>query len=412
MSWQKSILDAEFNDVKFEVQQTFDEFSVATVSNEYPYVDGADVTGMGRNGRRIFMTAITYGDDYEARLMNLITALHKPGVGKLIHPIFGEIRAQFSRAGVPHAAEEPDTARCMLEFLESKLGGALFDRVLPVQKVDNIKSGADDVLAAAGEIFGADIMSMNLPALARSKLDGDLLNVMDTMGGYAEQLLEARSWTATGGSYISRPLSFVDELTGGMVSRLKALFSPISLGSGGRTATRYGDNGIGTVWAAPVANLKQPLIADTTNVAPAIVTQVIVQQTVAVAGAAAELYEKELAAGAMTPLEVEAVAADTRTTINEAIAVVEETYPDIVKSRPITEPLKQLALSVTEAAEKLISAKPPLITRIVETPGNLQLLAHFWYGDYRRSDELLRLNPQISNPNFILRGATIRAYAL
>lgn len=54
---------------------------------------------------------------------------------------------------------------------------------------------------------------------------------------------------------------------------------------------------------------------------------------------------------------------------------------------------------------------PPIITRTVDTPTNLTLLAFRWYGDYTRSTELLRLNPDVRNPNFIQPGEVLNAYA-
>jgi len=241
-------------------------------------------------------------------------------------------------------------------------------------------------------------------------LSADMLEVMDTMRTYCDDLLEARSWVASGVFYLNNPVAFVDDLTSGLVSRMKAIFSPIDLRIG------YSSNGIGSVWSAPLSDIQRPLLVPTlaqdgSPTQAFLTTHIAVQQAVTVAGCSSQIYDRALAAGAMTPAEIEAIAFDTRTAINEAIALVRATYPDIVKSRPITEPLKSLALSVTIAAEKIIRAKPPLIDRLVETPGNLQLLAFLWYGDYHRADEILRLNPQISNPNFITTGSTLRAYA-
>ena len=142
------------------------------------------------------------------------------------------------------------------------------------------------------------------------------------------------------------------------------------------------------------------------------ITYLDVQQAVAVAGSAAQIFDRALSAKALTPVDIETIAGDARSAINAAIASVRATYPDIVKEMPITEPLKMLALSITVAAEKIIQAKPPLIDRLVDAPGNLQLIAHLWYGDHRRADEMLRLNPQISNPNSIVTGSTLRVYAV
>ncbi|EAO6532338.1 hypothetical protein FC351_26920 [Salmonella enterica] len=58
-----------------------------------------------------------------------------------------------------------------------------------------------------------------------------------------------------------------------------------------------------------------------------------------------------------------------------------------------------------------MATRPPLTWRTVTQDGNLHLLAHTWYQDYTRAAELLRLNPQIRDPNDIRRGDVISAYA-
>ncbi|WP_076591976.1 DNA circularization protein [Herminiimonas arsenitoxidans] len=414
MSWEKLLLPASFKGIEFPVVRIFDDIARSVVADEYAYVDGANTKDLGRFGRRTYITSIIYGDNYEAELQTLIAKLDEADSGTLVHPIFGVIEAQFVRAGFPHEATEPDQCRFTLEFLENSLGGILFDRVLPIQTIEAINQAADETTLAAGERFVRDILSKSLPALLREQLSSDLLGVMDKLQDYASLALDAREFVVSGLHYLANPTAFVDELTGGMVSRIKALFSPMDLRLGSSSDDSIAYNGIGSVWSGPVADIQRPLIpvTDVAATDPVLVTHVCVQQAVAVAGCAAQLFDRALDADVLTPNDIETVAADTRTALNVAIALVVATYPDIVQSRPITEPLKRLALSVSDAAEKLIMAKPPLIDRVVETPGNLHLLAHIWFDDYARADELLRLNPQITNPNFIRLGSTLRAYAV
>ncbi|EIG0792769.1 DNA circulation protein, partial [Salmonella enterica] len=81
------------------------------------------------------------------------------------------------------------------------------------------------------------------------------------------------------------------------------------------------------------------------------------------------------------------------------------TYSAIIRD------LQSMAYALQNQAAALIKARPPLITREVISRGTLGLVAHDWYGDYRRADELLRLNPRISNPNDIRPGEVLYAYA-
>jgi prophage DNA circulation protein len=434
MSWENTLLPASFRGVQFEVTATNDDIERAVVSHEYPYVDGASTEDMGRSGRRISMTAVFFGDDYEIQLQQLMAALDEAGPGELIHPVFGSIQAQFVRTSIPHQAEQPDQTRLTLEFLESALRAPLFDRVLPLQQVEAVDAAADAALGAASDRFIADIASTGgLPALVRAQLSKDMLGVMDKMRGYCDQLVDARAWLASGAFYLNSPTAFVDDVSSGLVSRLDALMTPIDLRSGYSTAgvvssatttgtstssvPGYNRGGLETVWNAPKTSLQQPLLvpaersATAAPVQPFLTTHVDVQIAIVVASCAARLFAMGLDDPVMTPDDIETVAEDARSVLNDAIAQVRSTFPDIVQSRPVTEALKALALGVTSAAEQLIALRPPLLDRTVTTPGNLQLIAHLWYGDYHRADELLRLNPAIRNPNLVRAGTVLRAYS-
>lgn len=453
MAWENTLLPASFRGIVFEVDQTDDVLERALVLREYPYVDGVDPEDMGRTGRMIGMSAVFYGPDYEVQMQQFLDAIDEAGSGELIHPVFGSIQAQFVRGRITHTHDRPDYAKLLLEFIDAKLNAPLFDRVLPLQQVEAVNQAADEALAASQSAFEFDFTKVpNLPALLREKLGADMLNVMDNMRSLADQVLGMRTWIASGLYYLNNPLAFLDDLSGGLVSRVKGIFSPMNLrlryGSSGisgisattaaaitagttsAASTGYVRGSLANVWKAPVAHLQQPLLtlAPVSSTPPSgpfisaatleglptqpfLSTHVQLHQTVAIAAAAAKLYGLDLEESVLTPADIETVAADTRTAINSTIALVRATYPDIKQSRPMTEPLKKLALAVTDVAERLIRAKPPLVDRRVDTPGNLQLLAHLWYGDYRRADELLRLNPQVANPNFVARGTVLKVYA-
>lgn len=471
MAWKDTLLPASFRNINIEIESIGDDIDRSIVAHEYPYVDGANIEDMGRMPRHIGITAVFYGDDYEIKLQQFLSVLDEPGAGELIHPVFGSLQVQFVRLSVQHSYDRTDYARLTLDFIEAKLRTPLFDRVLPLQQIDAVNQSVDDVLAGAKTRFTLDIgKALNLPSLLRDKLSADMLNAIDNMRHLADQLIDARGWVASGVYYLNNPIAFVDDISSGLISRVQAIFSPMNLrlgysgvsSSGGVTnglnvagsssvgsfgitqsasvssfstadnlPVGYSRGSLTTVWKAPLAYLQQPLLtlssaspatsanslittltSDGVVTQPFLVAHITVQQAIAIASAAAEIYSLDLGVSVLTPDDVEAIAADTRSTIANAITLVRTTFPDIVQSRPITEPLKALALTITVAAEKLIRAKPPLINRIVDSAGNLQLLAHLWYNDYRRADELLRLNPAITNPNFIMRGTSLRAYAV
>lgn len=129
----------------------------------------------------------------------------------------------------------------------------------------------------------------------------------------------------------------------------------------------------------------------------------------ALANAAGEILVAEALEPTLSPREIEQIANNVR----EAIQVAIDTHRDMLpvdEARPITEPLKDTAHSIQIAAVAVIDARPPLVTRMIEGAGNLHLVAFRWYGDFSRAAELVRLNPQLRNPNFLAAGDVLNAY--
>lgn len=127
---------------------------------------------------------------------------------------------------------------------------------------------------------------------------------------------------------------------------------------------------------------------------------------------------------ALTSTQVERITGDTRTAIAVALgeqrqameqqqreAIALGTTADVRTSAVIIAALQSLAYTLQMQAMTLIQARPPLIRREVVRRCNLTLLAFDWYGDHARADELLRLNPTLSEPNNLQPGVHLYAYA-
>ena len=76
-----------------------------------------------------------------------------------------------------------------------------------------------------------------------------------------------------------------------------------------------------------------------------------------------------------------------------------------------SEALRTIADAVQTLGAKVLEARPPLVEHVAETECNAHLLAHKLYGDFTRAAEIVRLNPQIRNPNFIAKGQALHVYA-
>lgn len=150
------------------------------------------------------------------------------------------------------------------------------------------------------------------------------------------------------------------------------------------------------------------------SIAPADLEKIETVLVVAVAADVLDTAMQILAAQrdnpTLTPAEIEQIVNDARWFVLRALAKNRSAWGS-VRARPITEPLKSTAKHIQDLGLAIISLRPPLIERRTTGAGNLHLIAHAWYGDYSRAAELLRLNPQIRNPNDIRPGEVLNAYA-
>ncbi|MGL5344855.1 MAG: DNA circularization protein [Plesiomonas sp.] len=181
-------------------------------------------------------------------------------------------------------------------------------------------------------------------------------------------------------------------------------------------------------------NLSQSLITDSTSAVVPVpdtakiedVAEVNALHTCLAAMRASEILTDILtapAAEALTPDHIEMMTNRVRQYIRKAMEANRETYHDYVplisedsqalglRWSPVNESFKSVALALQCLAEQEITRHPPLIMRIVNQDTNLHLLAHAWYGDYRRAAELLRLNAGLTDPNSIKAGDCLNAYS-
>lgn len=428
MAWAQTLLDASFKGIVFEVVKTDDSSERAIAEHSYPYVDGADVEDMGRGARHISVEAIFYGDDYETRLREFLAVLDQPGAGEFIHPVFGSIKnAQATRSSVHHDAESPDYASVPVEFIESTPGNPFFDRSLPSQTADAVaQHGAAATASAsaaaaslierlrgANPLSGLDALrdTLTAPLLAISATTGVVLSGLDV-------LAYPRAWGNDISALVDGILNvrdFGSRLTADWASIQSDLNSSSVVSTPSVSADWVGvqnDLAAFSEFSAPPATAPAPVTSGTepteAQAIAAVAATIQVNTSVGLADAASFVLVSEAATPTLSPVEIEAICNKARETLNVAIEQVRAIY-GIEQSRTITEPLKDQGLAVQEAARSIIEARPPLILRTVEAPGNLRLEAHLWYADHARAPELYRLNGARSP--FINAGDRVHAYA-
>ncbi|ARU30904.1 DNA circulation family protein [Sulfuriferula sp. AH1] len=408
MAWKDTLLEASFRGVVFDCISTDDSADRATAEHSYPYVDGADIEDLGRGPRHFSVAAIFFGDDYEVRLQAFLAAFDQPGPGEFIHPVFGSIKtAQAIRSSVHHEADNVDQVSVSLEFIESTPSNPFFDRSLPSQKADAIGQHGDAATASAISEIGnvVDRLHAANPLAAldtlRQAMTGPLLAGMSQVQGVLLSGMDVLAYPRAWGNDVSA-------LVGGVLDA-----QDFTTNVSAAWASVQSNLTLFDVFSAPPASVPAQVNASAVPteqqaVAAAAVT-VKINSATGLASAAGMLLSTESATPTLSPLEITAIANAVRTSIESAIVDVRAIYP-LEQSRAITEPLKDQALAIQDAARAIIEIRPPLIVRVMNAPGNFRLIAHRLYGDHTRAPELFRLN-NIRLPNFIQQGDKLNAYA-
>lgn len=412
MAWRDSLLDCSFRGVVFDIVGTRDGMGRALSVAEFPYQAGAYVEDLGARPVRFSLHAIFFGTDYELRLADLLAALDEPGAGELIHPVWGSIPlAQFVSCEISHDAPEPDACTVAIEFIESSPERPFFEQAGAGQAAETVgaygDTALDGVIDSLGEIV--DTLKALNPFAALEGLRQDLLGPLLDFTAQAQGIVTSgldvldypRAWArdvATLANGVLSIASFDDRLLQDWQAVTSVFF---------RVSGKFGyGSHRGRVTVTPWRSGVAPTEAQARAVASASLSVI---NAGAVADATATLLAAEAQAATLSPPEIEAAVNAARTEIDAAIEATRAAL-DLERSRAVVEPLKAMALALQEAARAIIEARPPLIRRRLDAPGNLRLIAHRWYGDHARAAELARLNP-IRHPNALAAGDTLNAYA-
>lgn len=417
MSWKDNLLEASFRGIVFDVISTDDDAERAHARHEYPYQDGGDVEDMGRHVRLFKLRAIIFGDDYEQRLQKLIAALDEPGPGVLVHPVFGNIdHALACGYRIRHHAEEVDSCTISLDFEESVPAQPFFSRQLSSQKADAVGFVAIAASAASGSVLASQFGALTalgdtgqLSALSRiNALRGQsvafLTGLKSSLGGVVSSIANP----------VRASIAFVADVTTLTHSIIDVVPNNLEFL---QNYTRSTLNKVDSLLSDPAASWKALQMDDTYPISvkqrqadtQILTTHIAVERASLKSQVAGLVLASEAAEPTMTPQQIEGLVAETRASINDAIAAARARY-GVEEARAITEPLKTLALNVQEAGKAIIMARPPMVSRKVEAPAPLRLLAHRWYGDHSRASELLRLN-NLRLPNLISAGDTLNGYS-
>lgn len=420
MSWLLTLHDASFKGRKFEVISTDDAAGRDIAKFERPYVDGAETEDLGRKPREFAMQAVFYGLFYEDALNTFMSILEEPDPGELVHPIWGSIPAvQLESWRVHHDAERPDYATVDLVFIEDTTDSDLFYSAAG-GLLDDLLSAFNMVQAMLEAVYA---LSTFINAAVSAVVGGvfGMISMVAGLGGLTGGIMGKlrgifSSSTSSSSDYTRSPQAFGSDV--------RAAVEGLSDGRTYETMDDWRDMTDDADALLQIPNdlmTEQQLGTEPDGAAPAVIAlsaqdvarvETVLQVAVAadVVETAIQILSAQRDNPTLTPAEIEEIVTATRRYIVLAIEKNREAW-GVVEARPITEPLKSAAKQIQELGLAVINMRPPLVVRRVAVATTFHLLAHQWYGDYRRATELARLNPQIRNPNRIDVGEPINAYA-
>ncbi|AXH61269.1 DNA circularization protein [Providencia huaxiensis] len=473
MSWQTDLQNASFRGVTFDVYNTKDSISREVATHEYPFIDGGDVMDLGRKPRNFRISAVFWGDNYKRDMDNLIAVLDEPGKGELIHPVHGSIpQAQCIEYSIGHEAENVDSCSLELVFLEAntgtqlaqahpeQLGDDIFDKInqlsermsdlfeqvmAPVNKgVRYLAKGKaalsgmmNTLIIMRGDFNGAFSDGVNYLSYPRAFIN-DLQSVLDVRTSAVGDLLNLKFPgvinTKQSNSYkgYSSPFMASNTPQNGYLPNASQTVN-VEQGVNATTLLSAWSDSVAVVdelVSLPVALVQEERAATVpmpSNAQPADVQDLVVlYQVMAVAEIAAittQVLADTVQPNQMSPADIELMVNEVRTLALQAIITLRTDYQPRTQSvssdaepigllwQGVVSSLKEVALGVQTLGLRVIEKRPPLTRKTLTAPANFHLLAHTWYGDYRRATELHRLNPQVRNPNFLQVGDIINAYA-
>jgi len=119
MAWLDNYRQAQFRNAEFYVPNAENSGGRRGVVHEFPNRDIPYIEDMGRKARTFQLEAYVLGEDYFSSRNELINALEKSGVGKLVHPYLGTLDVLCTNYSVRESIREARIARFTMTFVES-----------------------------------------------------------------------------------------------------------------------------------------------------------------------------------------------------------------------------------------------------------------------------------------------------
>lgn len=153
MGWKDDLKPASFRGVPFFVATSESTAGRKNTIHTYPEKNIDSVEDLGRDTRRFTIDAYVIGENYNNQRDALIAACEEPGIGDLVHPYRGLIKASLIRvARIRETTTEGGLARISMEFLESE---PPTQPVITINTRQNIFDKVNAAIEAASDAFTA-----------------------------------------------------------------------------------------------------------------------------------------------------------------------------------------------------------------------------------------------------------------
>lgn len=442
---------ASFRGVRFDVLSVDDDFYRSTIEHAYPFVNGADVEDLGLNPLTVRMQAVFYGDGYYTDFKRFLNVLQKSGAATLVHPIRGRLQNMIcTGANFRHEADMINYVALDLTFIESTPAKPIFvfNHSL-LAKIDALLSELEDFIDDLMALYSEFLEIVAFAANVKSRLQG----VYGALFGCFEQIRHlfdfdkthyAISPAVTKENFKAKASRSVRDL----VMMIDAGLRQIAARQDLTTRAKFDEvirvsrqiktipadlvSGKNIKSAKEQAALKSLTSAFSKSDTESVNLMMQLAVSVALLRIATELVEDD----ELLPQDIDYITTKVRSQIVDNLHLLrtqtnkeyqghrKHQGENIVVSATLTTPntgfytaahntaeqLRNKAHKFTQLALAAINRKPPLMVREVPITGTIQQIAHEFYGDYKRADELLRLNPQIRYPNMIERGEWLNSY--
>ncbi|WGE32597.1 DNA circularization N-terminal domain-containing protein [Actinobacillus genomosp. 2] len=426
--WTMPIQQASFKGVEFDVIAVDDSFERSVIEHAYPFVNGADLEDMGLNTQTIRLQAVFFGSTYYTSYIRLLSILQQKGADVLVHPIRGRMpNMTLVSANLRTDSENINYVALDLTFKESTEMQPIFvfeDSL--ISKIDKLLLDTerlfDDGMTFWNSIAAFDIKSRLLGlwgALFASFEAVRSLFDLDKKKYSIASSTSQRTYLKDGSGALHQLKEMVDSGIQG-----RADLTTLSLKSQLLNITDAVDNTQAIV--SKVAKDEGFNRSKTVKLLGSDVVELGIMldliATTKLTKVLTELVEDNEDDLVISDLELinQVVREHWLSIVNKLREQQKHTQKGVLsdKTKAIYETAEKLINNIRNVAHQftalilaVINKKPPLTVKIVQESGTIHKVAHYFYGNYERADELLHLNPQIRQPNFIERGTLLNCYS-